>query len=252
VRAHARGRILVSKSLDLPRRLSVPLAQYEGETEAAPTDQSIYGSEQVTAYRQSVKIPATLEMMISSNFDLEREIAFDVGESFAQGEGLNFVKGNGRKGPQGLVSDNRVVPYTSGTSADFTFDDFAKMSGGLKHGYAPWWFFSRTTLAHIQTLKSTIGVPLWQPMAGGQPAQILGYPYDARMIDLDQVSQGSGAKPVAFADLYRGYEIFDMVGMSVIRDDITQAAQAVTTWTFRRYNTGRVVLPEAISVMTLA
>ena len=83
MRTHARLRILASKSMDIPRRLSVPIAQYEGETEAAPQDQSIYGSEQVTACRQSVKIPATLDMMVSSNFDLEREIAFDVGECFA-------------------------------------------------------------------------------------------------------------------------------------------------------------------------
>ena len=44
----------------------------------------------------------------------------------------NFVKGNGRKSPQGFISDSRVVGYTSGTSADFTYDDFAKMSGGLE------------------------------------------------------------------------------------------------------------------------
>jgi HK97 family phage major capsid protein len=72
VRAHARLRLLTGKSMDIPRRRSVPLAQYEGETEAAPQDQSIYGSEQVTAYRQTVKIPATLDMMVSSAFDLEQ------------------------------------------------------------------------------------------------------------------------------------------------------------------------------------
>jgi HK97 family phage major capsid protein len=251
VRAHARVRILPGKTMDVPRRLSVPLAQYEGETETAPTDQSIYGSEQVTAYRQTVTVPATLDMMVSSAFDLEAEIAIDVGESFAQGEGLNFVKGNGRKSPQGFTSDTRVVGYTSGTSADFTYTDLAKMSGGVKRGYQPWWFFNRKTLAHIQTLTSSIGVPLWQPMSGGNPATILGYPYDSRMIDLDDVVTGSGAKPIAFADLFKGYEIFDLIGMSVARDDLTKANQAITQWIFRRYNTGRVILPEAISVMTL-
>ena len=251
VRRHAKVRIAMKKSMDVPRRLSLPIAQYEGEAEAAPTDQSIYGSEQVTCYRQTVKVPATLDMMISSAFDLEQEIAFDVGELFAQGEGKNFVAGNGRKGPQGFVSDSRVVPYTSGTSANFTVEDLASMAGGLKRGYAPWWYFNRKTLAYIQTLKSSIGVPIWMPMAGGLPATVWGWPYDSSMIDLDDVVTGSGAKPVVFADLYRGYEIFDMLGMQVIRDDLTKADQAVTTWTFRRYNTGRVILPEAISVMTL-
>ncbi len=84
--------------MDVPRRLSIPIAQFEGETETGPTDQSAYGSEQVTLYRQTCSIPATLDMLVSSAFDLEAELAQDVGESFAQGEALNFVKGNGRKG----------------------------------------------------------------------------------------------------------------------------------------------------------
>jgi len=251
VRLHARVRTSPGKTMDIPRRLSVPLAQFEGEAEDSPTDQSIYGSEQVTCYRQTVTIPATLDMMVSSAFDLEREIASDVGESFAQGEGLNFVKGNGRKSPQGFVVDARVVGYTSGTSANFTFDDLAKMAGALKRGQQPWWYMNRKTVAYIQALKSSINVPIWMPVAGNQPATIWGYPYDSNMIDMDDVSTGSGAKPIAFADLGRGYEIYDMIGMNVVRDDLTQKKKAITEWTFRRYLTGRVILPEAISVMTL-
>ena len=62
---------------------------------------------------------------------------------------------------------------------------------------------------------------------------------------------GSGAKPLVFGDLFRGYEIFDMLGINVVRDDLTRKKEAITEWTFRRYNTGRVTLPEAIAVMTL-
>lgn len=251
VRAHARVRTSPSKTMDVPRRLAIPTAQFEGEAEAAPTDQSVYGSEQVTLYRQTVEIPATLDMMISSAFDLEREVASDVGESFAQGEGLNFVKGNGRKSPQGFISDDRCVKHTSGTSANFDFDDLAKFAGKLKRGQNPWWYMNRKTVAYIQALKSTIGVPIWMPVAGNQPATIWGFPYDSNMIDMDDVSTGSGAKPIAFADLSRGYEIFDMVGINVIRDDLTQANKAITKWIFRRYLTGRVLIPEAIGVMTL-
>jgi HK97 family phage major capsid protein len=106
-------------------------------------------------------------------------------------------------------------------------------------------------VGYIQTLKSSIGVPIWQPVAGATPATIWGWPYESGMIDLDDVVTGSGAKPVVFADLFRSYEIFDMLGMSVIRDDLTNKKAAITEWTFNRYNTARVVLPEAISVMTL-
>ena len=205
-----------SKTLDIARRLSVPISTYEGEAETSPTDQSIYGSEQITAYRQTVTIPATLDMMVSSAFDLEQEIAFDVGQSLGQGEAFNFVKGNGRKSPQGFISDSRVVPYTTANSAAIDWSDLANIAGQMKHGYAPWFFMNRRTLAYLQGLTSQIGVPIWQPVAGNQPAMIWGYPYDATMIDLDDVTTGSGAKPLVCADLFRGYEIFDMIGLSVV------------------------------------
>ena len=252
VRAHARLRVMYSKSMDIPRRLSVPIATYEGEAETGPTDQSIYGSEQVTAYRQTLTVPATLDMMVSSAFDLEQEIAYDVGQSLGQGEAKNFVSGNGRLGPQGFIADSRVVPYTTTNSAAINWQDLANIAGQLKHGYQPWFFLNRKTLAYLQGLTSQIGVPIWQPVAGNQPAMIWGYPYDATMIDLDDVTNGSGAKPLVCADLFRGYEIFDLAGsLSVTRDDLTRKKEAITEWTFNRYNTGRVVLPEAIAVMSL-
>ncbi len=251
IRAHARVRSSPSKTMDIPRRLAIPIAQFEGEAEAAPTDQSVYGSEQVTLYRQTVKIPATLDMMVSSAFDLEREIAADVGESFAQGEGKNFVNGNGRKSPQGFITDGRCVGYTTANVGSIVWSDFSNLAGQLKRGQSPWFFMNRKTVAYVQGLQSTIGVPIWQPVAGNQPATIYGYPYDSNVIDLDDVSTGTGAKPVVFADLMRGYEIFDMIGINVIRDDLTQADKAITQWIFRRYLTGRVIMPEAIGIMTI-
>lgn len=251
VRAHARVRRSPGKTMEVPRRLSVPIAQFEGEAEMGPEDQPIFGNEQVTCYRQTVTIPLTFDLLMSSAFDLEQELAQDVGESFAQGEGLNFVKGNGRKSPQGFIADGRCVSFTSGTSGNFDFTDLSNMSGKIKSGQNPWWYMNRRTVAYIQSLTSSIGVPIWQPVAGNQPATIWGWPYDSRMIDLDDVSTGSGAKPVVFADLYRGYEIFDMDGMNVVKDELSKAKQAIVEYTFRRYNTGRVILPEAICVMTL-
>ena len=59
------------------------------------------------------------------------------------------------------------------------------------------------------------------------------------------------AKPVVFADLRRGYEIYDLLGISVIRDDIKMADKAITQWIFRRYLTGQVVIPEAIKILKI-
>ena len=72
------------------------------------------------------------------------------------------------------------------------------------------------------------------------------------MIDLADAQTGSNAIPVIFGDLRRGYEIYDLIGISVVRDDLTRKREAVTEWTFRRYNTGRVIIPEAIKLLKIA
>ena len=81
VRAHARLRVMRSKTLDIARRLSVPIATYEGEAETRPTDQSDLwkrADHRVSADGDDTR---NFDMMVSSAFDLEQEIAFDVGQS---------------------------------------------------------------------------------------------------------------------------------------------------------------------------
>lgn len=251
VRAFARVRMAPGKTMDIPRRLALLKAYYEGEAEQDLTGQSTYGNEQVTLYRQSVTVPASLDMMLSSAFDLEREIASDVGESFGQSEGKEFISGTGNKGPQGLLADSRIEVVTTASSGAVDFTDMAEIAGKLKRGQNPWWFMNRRTLAKMWQIKSSIGVPIWQPVAGDQPATIWGFPYNSDMIDLDDAQTGSNAKPIIFGDLRRGYEIFDMVGISVVRDDLTRKREAITEWTFRRYNTGRVILPEALKILKI-
>lgn len=249
VRLFGRNRVSPGKTMDIPVRLSLPVAYFEGEAEQDQQGQSGYGSETITLYRQSITVPATLDMMISSAFDLEREISSDVGEAFGVGEGLNFVRGSGVKGPHGYINDARIETIDTAASGTVAFDDLAEVSGKLKRGQMPMWFFNRRTLSKLLQIKSTIGVPVWTPVAGDNPAMIWGYPYSSDMIHMDDAQTGAGAKPIVFADMRRGYEIFDLMGISVIRDDLTQKRKAITEWTFRRYLTGRVIIPEAFKIM---
>lgn len=251
VRSFARVRVASSKTIEIPRRLSIPTASFEGEGATGGTDQSNYGSEQITLYRQTVTIPATLDMMISSAFNLEQEIAMDVGEAFGKNEGTQFISGLGVKGPQGIIKDTRIESVASAASGAIDWSDMINIASKLKRGQNPWFYFNRRTLGYLQAIKSTIGVPIWAPVAGDKPATIWGFPYNSDMIDLADAQTGSGAKPVIFGDLRRGYEIYDLVGISVVRDDLTRKKEAITEWTFRRYSTGRVVIPEAIKVLTI-
>lgn len=251
VRLYARGRVAPGKSMSIPRRGNLLLAYYEGEAEQGEQSESQYISETVTLFRQTITVPATLDLMLVSPFDIEREIANDVAESMAAGEGRNFLKGSGHKGPQGILSDTRIEVIESADSGTFDFDDLSNMVGKLKRGQNPMFFMNRRTLSYIWSIKSSIGVPIWQPVAGDTPATIWGYRYDSNMIDLDDAQTGSAAKPLLFGDMRRCYEVFDLMGMSVIRDDLTQKRKAVTEWTFNRYNTGQVIIPEAMKVLKI-
>ena len=61
----------------------------------------------------------------------------------------------------------------------------------------------------------------------------------------------SGALPVIYGDFKRGYTITDRTGLVIIRDDLTQARQAIILLTFHKYTTGQVVLDEAFKALLI-
>lgn len=252
IRSIARVRTIGSKSLEVPVRNTIPTAQYEGETEEGPEDTSTYQSETLTAFRQTVTIPITQDMLMDAAFDMEAEIMQDGAESFAQGEGQGFVTGTGFKQPHGFTVDTRVVSGAriSAASGTIGFDDVMNLTGDLKTGYNPIYVFNRRTLAFLRTLKGGDGHPLWQPGMNGVVANTVnGFPY---LIANDMPDIASGTLPVAFGDFARGYTIVDRTGMAVIRDEVTLKKKAIVEFTLQRWNTGQVVLPEAIKLLQVA
>ncbi len=249
IRSIARVRTIGAKSLEVPVRDTIPTAEYEGEGETGTDDTSTYQNETLTAFRQTVTIPITQDMLMDSAFDMEAEIMTDGGESFAQGEGNGFVVGTGFKQPSGFTVDTRVVANarTSAVSATINFDDMMNLTGDLKTGYNPVYVFNRRTLAFLRTLKGGDGHPLWQPgMNGIVVNTINGFPY---IIAEDMPDIASNAIAVAFGDFTRGYTIIDRTGMAVIRDEVTQKRKAIVEFTLQRWNTGQVTLPEAIKLL---
>jgi HK97 family phage major capsid protein len=249
IRRIARVRTIGAKSLEVPVRDTIPTAQYEGEAELGTDDTSTYQNETLTAFRQTVTIPITMDMLMDSAFDMEAEIMGDGGESFALGEGQGFVAGTGFKQPEGFTVDSRVVADAriSGSSGTVNFDDVMLLTGDLKTGYNPVYVFNRRTLAFLRTLKGGDGHPLWQPgMNGVVMNTINGFPY---LIANDMPDIASAAIPIAFGDFARGYTIIDRTGLAVIRDEVTQKRKAIVEFTLQRWNTGQVTLPEAIKLL---
>ncbi len=251
MRTVCRVRRMANKTLEQPVRDTIPTATYEGEAEDGDDDASTYRNEQITPFRQTVTVPTTMDMLQDAAFDMETEIFADVATSFAQGEGQAFISGTGVKQPQGFLGDVRITAGARETASTglLDFDSVRQLPGDLKVGYNPTYLFNQKVLAQLRVLKGSDGQYLWQPAISERAtATIDGIVY---VIMPSMPDIASGEFPVACGDFRRGYHIFDRTDMSVVRDDVTRKRQAVIEWTFNRWNTGQVMVPEAIKVIVI-
>ena len=249
VRQVSRVKTVSKKTLEIPTRTSIPVATYEGEAAQGPEDESAYGNEQLTAYRLTVTVPFTMDLLMDSNWDLETEIQADVVEAFAFGEGNKFVLGTGAKQPEGFLVNPVVVADARETAEAGTIDgdDLILLTGDLKVGYNPMYGFNRQTLAFLRTLKGEDGHYLWQAgLAPNVPNTLNGEPY-AVFQDMPNIANNSLS--VVYADFLRGYTITDRTGMMMIRDEVTGKRNAIVSITFHRWNTGQVTLAEAFKLL---
>jgi HK97 family phage major capsid protein len=251
IRSIARVRATSSKSLVVPVRTGIPTANYEGEAETSQESTSTYGSETLTAFRLTHTVPITRDMLMDSSFDMESEIILDAAEAFAYGEGNGFVVGSGHKQPEGFMTDSRVAitQSSSANNGELSADDFLTIQGQLKTGYNGTFVLNRRTLANLRTQKSSDGNYLFAPgLNGGAPATLAGDPY---VIANSMPDIANSAKCVAYGAFNVGYLIIDRTATEVIRDDYTRKKEAIVEFTIHRWNTGKVVLPEAIKILQL-
>lgn len=250
MRSVCRVKTVSKKVLDTTVRNGIPTATYEGEAQAGDDSQSSYKQETTNAFRQTVTVPYTLDMLMDSNWDLESEIMGDVGESFAQNEGNRFLLGSGAKEPEGILVEPTIAAGSrvSAGSGVISADDLILLTGDLKIGYNAMFSFNRQTLAFLRTLKDTAGAYVWHAgshdggMGGSVPNTIAGEQY---IVMQDMPSIAVGNLPVIYGDFRKTYTIIDRTGLVIIRDEVTKKRQAIIEMTFHRYNGGMVVLPEA-------
>ena len=256
IRSIARVRSVAAKSLTMPKRLSIPTAAYEGEAEEGPDSTSLYDATTVTPFRQTFSTPITLDLLQDAAFDMESEIMEDAGEAFAFGEGNGFVLGSGHKQPEGFVAKASIQAGARDTAASGVLDPEAiiLLTGDLKVGYNPTYVLNRRTLALIRTFRGDAASPgdeagqfLWQPGLNGPVSNTInGFPY---ILANSMPDVAAGAFPIAFGDFRRGYSIIDRTGLAVVRDEFALKKKAQVEFTMHRWNTGQVVLDEAIKLL---
>ena len=198
--------------------------------------------------------------------------------SFAKGEGIAFISGNGTKKPTGFLNGTPVAIADDGASParDFGtlqyqatgnasgFGSFSNTSPehypsdvfmdtvySLKAGYRgnASWMMNKATLGTVRKFRDADGAYIWQPgLTAGQPSQILGF----NVVEAEDMPDiGANAFPVAFGDFMEGYLICDLVGLRMTVDDsITTPGQC--KFYLRKRVGGKLLNDDAIKVIKIA
>lgn len=171
-------------------------------------------------------------------FDVEAWLMLEAAERFAAAEGLAFVSGNGTNKPTGFLAGPAPLATADSSRAFGTlqyvatgqaaalatnpFDTFKTLRFTLKAAYQAnaRFVMNSLTMASLATVKDTTGqYLLTQAVREGEADMISGKPV---LVAEDMPNIGAAAFPVAFGDFQKGYTIADVVGMWMIRDEVTK------------------------------
>lgn len=171
-------------------------------------------------------------------FDVESWLMAEAAERFAAAEGLAFVSGDGSNKPTGFLAGPTPLATADATRAFGTlqyiatgqaaalatapFDTFKDLLYSLKAGYRAnaRYVMNSVVMAALAKVKDAEGRYLLQTaVSAGAPDTIDGRPVT---IAEDMPNIAANSFPVALGDFQKGYTIADVVGMWMIRDEVTK------------------------------
>ena len=253
VRSLARVRTTSQRSIQVPKRTGTFSASWVAEegTRSETTGYAV-GLEEIPAHELYALVDISEQELEDSVFNLEAEMNSEFVEQFAKAEGNAFVSGNSVGKPQGLISNTSVGTITTAANDTLAAVDLIGAAHNVKSEYMrnSSWLFNRSTLSTIRKLLDGAGQYIFQPgiYQMGIGSNLLGHPV-VEASDLADVADGT--LPVVFGDIRRAYMIVDRISLSIMRDPFTQAASGNVRYIARRRVGGQVILPEAITTITI-
>ena len=176
------------------------------------------------------------DLINDSAFDIVSAILTDVAEDMAIAEGLSYWTGSGVGELNGILntptaadSFNGIERVTAANANSIILDDIYDLTGSLIPRYQQNAQFkaNRDTITALRKLRSDSGAGagtgdyLWQPSnQAGVPDVLAGYPISQAQ-ELS-ATLTTGIEGVVFGDFRQGTKIIDRMGMTVLRDNLTQ------------------------------
>src|SRR6266700_3929582 len=197
-------------------------------------------------------------------FDVEAYILKRLTRQFAQKEGTAFISGNGVARPEGILTVAALSNYGGmngllGTSASHLLlpSDIISLMDVGKSGYRATgtWLMSNSTIGICRLFADTTTRPLWTVFGDEFRETLFGRPI-VEMPDMPNQAGTfpaftAGQFPVIFGDIGQGYQIVDRVGLTFQTLKELFAIQNQVAFLARQRVGGKVVLPEAISVLKM-
>ena len=235
------------KTLHINVKNGRPTAYWVGEHEKTDKSKPTYKLVALNAHALGIKVETTRDLLNFAHIDIVGEITTDAIEEFSREIGKVILLGNGVNKPQGILdASSGVARINTASAGTVTMDDAILLSGNLKIGYNPVYFFNLQTLVSLRVEKDGTGNYLWRIGGENQPTTINGYKY---VVMQDMPSIATGNDPIGFGDLFRAYTFMDAMGLEVIRDDVTLADQRAVLFNMFKFVDGKVTLPEAIKLL---
>ena len=215
-----------------------------------------FGLERTPIHICKATVHVPMALLEDTPFPLVNKINEWVAEAYAIDEDEQFLIGNGKAKPEGILPDqlngNSLAEENSGSNTTILFDAIYDVQYAIAQQY--WvkacWIMNRSTAKIVRKLKDGDGNYLWETSnQAGQPDNLVGYPVkmSEAMPDIAQ-----NAFPVLYGDVGGTYQIADRVGMSVIRDDVTKAEEDMVKFVFRRRLGGQLKAEWAMAAMKIS
>src|SRR6266571_1540998 len=212
-----------------------------------------------------------------SVFDIEAFILKRLTRQFAQKEGTAFISGNGVARPEGILTIAALASFggmngvTTTDATNFTIQptDLIQLmhAGKSRYRATGTWLMSNATIGACRLFADLQQRPLWQLFGDSFQETLFGRPI-VEMPDLPNPTAvlttpstgvvGGQAKFTAsqlgvvfFGDFSQGYQNVDRVGLTFQTLKELYAIQNQVAYLARMRVGGKVVLPEAISVLKI-
>jgi len=212
-----------------------------------------------------------------SVFDIEAYILKRLTRQFAQKEGTAFISGNGVARPEGILTIAALASFggmngiTTADGTNFTIQpqDLIQLMHAGKSAYRQTgtWIMSNATIGACRLFADLQQRPLWTMFGDEFRETLFGRPIvempdmpnptavlttaSAGVVGGQQKFTASQLGPVFFGDFSQGYQIVDRVGLTFQTLKELYAIQNQVAFLARMRVGGKVVLPEAISVLKI-